>query len=228
MEKEIISRIKHIETFYEQAPPGFLKDEEERPEDCIPDEECNREAREFLANAPSKGLWMPLGKEVKVMQCWRCKQYGHRTGDKECPMFQSGNSAIEKFREAYEDPMYHFVEKSKREENEKKKMWLQQLLDKSTTSDSSSDDAATSKKEKKPKKHKSHKARHKKLQKRKSKTCNDADSGATSYKTARFSKHNGTSKIRSKELSSSSSKNINNTQHHSGKDSSAKKRKHYD
>ena len=26
--------------------------------------------REFVANAPSVGLFMPLGKEVKIMQCW--------------------------------------------------------------------------------------------------------------------------------------------------------------
>ena len=25
------------------------------------------------------------------MQCWRCKQYGHRTGDRECPLFMTGN-----------------------------------------------------------------------------------------------------------------------------------------
>ena len=30
---------------------------------------------------------------------WKCKNYGHRTGDKECPLFTSGNAAIEKFRE---------------------------------------------------------------------------------------------------------------------------------
>jgi len=29
---------------------------------------------------------------------WRCKAYGHRTGDRECPMFISGNKNIEKFR----------------------------------------------------------------------------------------------------------------------------------
>ena len=29
----------------------------------------NKDAREFLAHAPTKGLWMPLGKEVKVMKC---------------------------------------------------------------------------------------------------------------------------------------------------------------
>lgn len=40
-----------------------------KPEDCIPDVPGNESAREFLAHAPTKGLWMPLGKEVKVMQC---------------------------------------------------------------------------------------------------------------------------------------------------------------
>jgi hypothetical protein len=60
-----------------------------RPEDSIPDLPENERARGFLANAPSKGLWMPLGQEVKVMQCWRCKAnghqnggFGHRTGDR--------------------------------------------------------------------------------------------------------------------------------------------------
>lgn len=53
-------------------PPNMVKDEE-RPEDVIPDRPENKEAREFLKHAPTKGLWMPLGKEVKVMQCWRCK-----------------------------------------------------------------------------------------------------------------------------------------------------------
>lgn len=47
----------------------FFQEEEELPEDCIPDLPENKDAREFLAHAPSKGLWMPLGKEVKVMKC---------------------------------------------------------------------------------------------------------------------------------------------------------------
>lgn len=46
-----------------------FQEEEELPEDCIPDLPENKDAREFLAHAPSKGLWMPLGKEVKVMKC---------------------------------------------------------------------------------------------------------------------------------------------------------------
>jgi hypothetical protein len=53
-------------------------DDELRPEEAIPDRPENKAAREFLRNAPTKGLFMPLGKEVKVMQCWRCKAYGHR------------------------------------------------------------------------------------------------------------------------------------------------------
>jgi hypothetical protein len=65
------------------------------PEDSIPDLPENAAAREFLKSAPTKGLWMPLGKEVKVMQCWRCKAFGHRTGDKECPMNKSGNMNLD-------------------------------------------------------------------------------------------------------------------------------------
>lgn len=62
----------------------FDKDQERREgdggrrEDAIPDLPENQAVREFLRTAPAKGLHLPLGKEVKVMQCWRCKAYGHR------------------------------------------------------------------------------------------------------------------------------------------------------
>ena len=58
-----------------------LKVEEEKPEDTIPDLPENEQAREFLAKAPTKGLWMPLGKEVKVMKCknFLTKQSFHET-----------------------------------------------------------------------------------------------------------------------------------------------------
>ncbi len=52
--------------------------EEPKPEDSIPDLPENQAVREFLRKAPKVGLHMPLGKEVKVMQCFRCKIYGHR------------------------------------------------------------------------------------------------------------------------------------------------------
>jgi hypothetical protein len=66
----------HCEGFVQEG--ANLSEEEEHPEDEIPDLPENQAAREFLKTAPKKGLFMPLGKEVKVMQCWRCKAYGHR------------------------------------------------------------------------------------------------------------------------------------------------------
>jgi retinitis pigmentosa 9 protein len=80
-----------------------------RPEDAIPDLPENQAARDFLKLAPTHGLYMPLGKEVKVMQCWRCKAYGHRTGDRECPLRLAGNLDIDKERRAREDPMLQYV-----------------------------------------------------------------------------------------------------------------------
>ncbi|XP_074140426.1 retinitis pigmentosa 9 protein isoform X3 [Sminthopsis crassicaudata] len=107
-----------IRCCYEKPPPGLIKEDETKPEDCIPDVPGNEHAREFLAHAPTKGLWMPLGKEVKVMQCWRCKRYGHRTGDKECPFFIKGNQKLEQFRVAHEDPMYDIIRENKRHEKD--------------------------------------------------------------------------------------------------------------
>jgi hypothetical protein len=46
-----------LEIFYE-APPGLVKEkEEDRPEDTVPDLPGNEHVRDFLAKAPSKGLW---------------------------------------------------------------------------------------------------------------------------------------------------------------------------
>ncbi|KAM6089168.1 retinitis pigmentosa 9 protein [Chlamydotis macqueenii] len=134
-EAQQLQTLQHLESFYEKPPPGLIKENETKPEDCIPDVPGNESAREFLAHAPTKGLWMPLGKEVKVMQCWRCKRYGHRTGDKECPFFIKGNQKLEQFRVAHEDPMYDIIRENKRHEKEIRIQQLKQLLE-----DSSSDD----------------------------------------------------------------------------------------
>lgn len=101
---------------HEEAHPD--KDESEvpatRPEDSIPDLPENAATREFLAKAPSRGLWMPLGVEVKVMQCWRCKAYGHRTGDRECPLSKTGNVLLDSERRVREDPMGSVIARNKR------------------------------------------------------------------------------------------------------------------
>ncbi|XP_068008874.1 retinitis pigmentosa 9 protein [Melanerpes formicivorus] len=141
-EAQQLQTLQHLESFYEKPPPGLIKEDETKPEDCIPDVPGNESAREFLAHAPTKGLWMPLGKEVKVMQCWRCKRYGHRTGDKECPFFIKGNQKLEQFRVAHEDPMYDIIRENKRHEKEMRIQQLKQLLEDSTSEDdgSSSDE----------------------------------------------------------------------------------------
>lgn len=188
-----VQKLKHLETFYEKPPPGLIKEEEDKPEDCIPAAPGNEDARDFLAHAPTKGLWMPLGKEVKVMQCWRCKRYGHRTGDRECPFFIKGNQKLEQFRVAHEDPMYELIRENKRNEKETRIEQLRQLLQ-DTTSSSDSDGSSSSSSSsssspsrrrrdsgKKRKKGKDKKRKEKKKRKRKrkhksSKTSDSADS----------------------------------------------------
>ncbi|XP_068584614.1 retinitis pigmentosa 9 protein [Cebidichthys violaceus] len=177
-----VQQLKHVETFYEKPPPGLIKEHEDKPEDCIPAEPGNEAARSFLANAPTRGLWMPLGKEVKVMQCWRCKRYGHRTGDKECPFFIKGNQKLEQFRVAHEDPMYDIIRENKRNEKETRIQQLQQMLQDTTSS--SSDSSSSSSDHHRSKKRKKRKDKKKKDKKRKGKRkhkssktsdCSDSD-----------------------------------------------------
>ncbi|TFK07890.1 putative E3 ubiquitin-protein ligase HERC1 [Platysternon megacephalum] len=170
-EVQQIQQIQHLESFYEKPPPGLIKEDETKPEDCIPDVPGNEHAREFLAHAPTKGLWMPLGKEVKVMQCWRCKRYGHRTGDKECPFFIKGNQKLEQFRVAHEDPMYDVIRENKRHEKEMRIQQLKQLLeDSSSDEDGSSGSSSSSEcKEKHKKKKKKEKKKKEKKKKKKRK-----------------------------------------------------------
>ncbi|XP_015415177.1 PREDICTED: retinitis pigmentosa 9 protein, partial [Myotis davidii] len=168
-------------TYYEKPPPGLIKEDETKPEDCIPDVPGNEHAREFLAHAPTKGLWMPLGKEVKVMQCWRCKRYGHRTGDKECPFFIKGNQKLEQFRVAHEDPMYDIIRENKRHEKDIRIQQLKQLLEDSTSDDDSSSSSSSEckerhKKRKKKEKHKKKKKEKKRKKKRKHKSSKSSES----------------------------------------------------
>uniref|UniRef100_A0A2K6N123 Uncharacterized protein n=1 Tax=Rhinopithecus bieti TaxID=61621 RepID=A0A2K6N123_RHIBE len=102
-----LQQLKHLESFYEKPPPGLIKEDEAKPEDCIPGVPGNEHTREFLAHAPTKGLWMPLGKEVRVMQC--CK---------ECPFFIKDNQKLEQFRVAHEDFMYDIIQDNKQYEKD--------------------------------------------------------------------------------------------------------------
>lgn len=198
LDEVIVKAIKHYDVFYNQAPPGLVQEDQERPEDCIPDLPENREAREFLAKAPTRGLWMPLGKEVKVMKCWRCKAYGHRTGDKECPMFISGNKQIEQFRYSHEDPMHDFIKDNKKRESLERVRQLQLLLEESTDdsdsscSSSSSSSSSTTDKDSKKKKRK----------RRLSTSSSSSSSSSSSHKRKKKKKKHSSSKIHKKKLKS--------------------------
>lgn len=113
------------------------------------------------------------------MQCWRCKRYGHRTGDKECPFFIKGNQKLEQFRVAHEDPMYDIIRENKRHEKDVRIQQLKQLLEDSTSDDdgsSSSGDREKHKKRKKKEKHKKRKKEKKKKKKRKHKASKSHES----------------------------------------------------
>jgi hypothetical protein len=45
-----------------------------------------------------------------VVLGWRCKRYGHRTGDKECPFFIKGNQKLEQFRVVSKTPLRHCLQ----------------------------------------------------------------------------------------------------------------------
>ncbi|XP_040288689.1 retinitis pigmentosa 9 protein [Bufo bufo] len=171
-----IQKIKHVEIFYEKPPPGLIKEDEPKPEDVIPDLPGNEHARDFLAHAPTKGLWMPLGKEVKVMQCWRCKQYGHRTGDRECPYFIKGNQKIEQFRVAHEDPMYGLLKEKADEEKQMRIQQLKKLLEDSTSEESSNSSSSSNDSPKKRKKKKKKKDKKKKKKRKRKSSHRDSDS----------------------------------------------------
>nr|XP_026243430.1 retinitis pigmentosa 9 protein homolog [Urocitellus parryii] len=49
-------QLKHLESFYEKPPPGLIKEDETKLEDCIPDVPGNEHAQEFLAHTPTEGL----------------------------------------------------------------------------------------------------------------------------------------------------------------------------
>ncbi|XP_075532336.1 uncharacterized protein LOC142564978 isoform X3 [Dermacentor variabilis] len=162
---EKIQALKHIDTLYclcftlllttcycySQAPPGLIQEEKENPEDCIPDLPENKHAREFLSKAPTKGLWMPLGKEVKVGGA-KPTDIGQETGSVLC-------SSVETLQARSLDLIRQ----------------LQELLEGSSDSDSSSSSSSSSsspgesRKRRRKHSHSKHESRKKQKHHRKSK-----------------------------------------------------------
>ena len=101
---------------------------------------------------------MPVGKEVKVMQCFRCKAYGHRTNDKECPLQKQGNLLLDSERQAREDPMSTFVANriKLREEKYARADYLKQVMEEIRKEERDKKRKNEEKKHKKKHKHKEH------------------------------------------------------------------------
>ncbi|XP_014396589.1 PREDICTED: retinitis pigmentosa 9 protein isoform X3 [Myotis brandtii] len=107
---------------------------------------------------------MPLGKEVKVMQC-------------EC----ASASGTPEHTQAHEDPMYDIIRENKRHEKDIRIQQLKQLLEDSTSDDDSSSSSSSEckerhKKRKKKEKHKKKKKEKKRKKKRKHKSSKSSES----------------------------------------------------
>ncbi|KNB46578.1 hypothetical protein JH06_0335 [Blastocystis sp. subtype 4] len=96
-------------------------DEEDHPERKIPDIPENKRVRDFLRSMPLTGHGAAFGKEIRVVQCYRCKCYGHRAGDPECKYTTTGDLGQELQRRVREDPMTFFRKIDEEKPKESKK-----------------------------------------------------------------------------------------------------------
>ncbi|KAL6065301.1 putative CBF1 interacting corepressor CIR [Balamuthia mandrillaris] len=116
-------------SFLYATPPGYKPPSEEKKEQEQKDNSTERQKGkdkrtqkkepppkledkfDFLKNAPTTGSYTkdikvhhrPLGKEVRNVKCARCGQWGHQSGDRECPMFHVNPN--DSFRQRVEDPL---------------------------------------------------------------------------------------------------------------------------
>ncbi|CBK20454.2 uncharacterized protein [Blastocystis hominis] len=83
-------------------------DVEDHPERNIPDIPENKRVRDFLRSMPLTGHGAAFGKTIYVVQCYRCKCYGHRAGDPECKYTVTGDLNLELQSRIREDPIRSF------------------------------------------------------------------------------------------------------------------------
>jgi len=104
-------------SFMYMPPPGFKREMEEDEENRKKTKaEEDVEKFPFLKDAPVEGQYTdniqvhhkPFGIEVRNVKCARCHQWGHQSGDRECPLKNVLNPNDAE-RQKMEDPLLHSV-----------------------------------------------------------------------------------------------------------------------
>jgi len=117
MSEREVEKNKSQETinFMYAPPPGLITDKTALlPSDKDKsDRDLEAEKFPFLKNAPVQGIYTenmkithkPFGIELRNVKCARCGNWGHTSGDRECPMkdFNPNDSQ----RQKLEDPLTH-------------------------------------------------------------------------------------------------------------------------
>jgi len=104
-------------SFMYAPPPGFKKEMPEDEQDELKKKSRAEEDVEkfpFLKDAPVQGQYTdniqvhhkPFGIELRNVKCARCHQWGHQSGDRECPLKNVMNPNDAE-RQKMEDPLMH-------------------------------------------------------------------------------------------------------------------------
>jgi len=115
-QERLNAKAQHEMSFMYAPPPGFKK---EQPEGDQDDSKKKTRAEEdvekfpFLKDAPVQGGYTdnlqvhhkPFGIELRNVKCARCHQWGHQSGDRECPLKNVANP-FDAERLKLEDPLH--------------------------------------------------------------------------------------------------------------------------
>ncbi len=102
--------------FMYEPPPGLVdtlddtfQDNRPAPKPAAGDDDENGEKGRG-SNFDPQSI-NPLGLEIRNVRCIKCKQWGHKLGDDECPM-KATSVETEKFRQQIEDPIMLFMDRN--------------------------------------------------------------------------------------------------------------------
>ena len=129
----------------------------------------------------------------------RCKAYGHRTGDAECPLLKSGNLVSDAHRQAMEDPMCSFVAKGVMARSsgvkEARRQQLQAIVDEMRRENREKKKKRKEKKKSKDKEiHRHHRKKHKKHKRHKRSSSPSSSSSSSSLSSSPSSSSSSSSK----------------------------------